>query len=221
MLKNTVSAGSMARSGGFPFAQDAVDFGDGTTGQGIDVAMEWYNVKVLDTATPVVPPSEWNVDADGNWSTPGNWTSGVPDSLTGTGTALFGSKIQSARTVTLDADHAIGHVVFDNAKSYTIGGSNTLQFTTPGNASIDVLQGNHTISASVSMTSNTVITVAAGSSLTLSGPSVSIGNNATTTKTGPGSLAMTHIRGYRLNVDQGTARIIAGQPRTLQRGQAT
>src|SRR5581483_7726464 len=99
---------------------------------------------------------------------------------------------------------------FDNAKSYTIGGSNTLQFTTPGNASIDVLQGNHTISAPVSMTSNTVITVAAGSSLTLSGSSVTTGNNATTTKTGLGSLAMTHIRGYRLNVDQGTAKIIAG-----------
>src|SRR5690606_27693303 len=35
-LANTVSAGSIARTGSF--ARDAVDFGDGTTGQGIDVA---------------------------------------------------------------------------------------------------------------------------------------------------------------------------------------
>ena len=52
VLKSNVSAGSMARSGGWPFAQDKVDFGDGTTGQGIDVAAEWYSVKIHNTAVP-------------------------------------------------------------------------------------------------------------------------------------------------------------------------
>ena len=47
-----VSAGSIARSGNF--AQNAVDFGDGTTGQGVDVAVEWYRVALHDTSTP--PP---------------------------------------------------------------------------------------------------------------------------------------------------------------------
>lgn len=51
-LASTVGAGSIARVGGFPFAQDAVDFGDGTTGQGLDVAVEWYSVKIHDTAVP-------------------------------------------------------------------------------------------------------------------------------------------------------------------------
>lgn len=54
VLASTVSAGSIARSGGFPFAQNAVDFGDGVTGLGLDVAAEWYSVKLYDTATP--PP---------------------------------------------------------------------------------------------------------------------------------------------------------------------
>ena len=50
-----VSAGSIARTGSF--AQDAVDFGDGTTGQGIDVAAEWYFVNIHDSATPVPEPA--------------------------------------------------------------------------------------------------------------------------------------------------------------------
>lgn len=54
---STVSAGSMARSAGFPFAQDRVDFGDGTTGQGLDVAAEWYSVRVYNTNVPVPEPT--------------------------------------------------------------------------------------------------------------------------------------------------------------------
>jgi hypothetical protein len=57
VLASTVSAGSMARSGGFPFAQDRVDFGDGTTGQGMDVAIEWYSVRIYDTNVPVPEPT--------------------------------------------------------------------------------------------------------------------------------------------------------------------
>jgi len=48
-----VSAGSIARTGSF--AQNAVDFGDGTTGQGIDVAVEWYRVALHDSAAVPEP----------------------------------------------------------------------------------------------------------------------------------------------------------------------
>jgi len=47
---STVGTGSIARTGSF--AQDAVDFGDGTTGQGIDIGAEWYFVNIHDTAVP-------------------------------------------------------------------------------------------------------------------------------------------------------------------------
>jgi hypothetical protein len=50
VLASTVSAGSIARTGSF--ARDAVDFGDGTTGQGLDVAVEWYSVSIHDSAVP-------------------------------------------------------------------------------------------------------------------------------------------------------------------------
>lgn len=53
VLAATVAANSMARSGSF--ARDAIDFGDGTVGQGVDVAAEWYFVRVHDVAAP--PPS--------------------------------------------------------------------------------------------------------------------------------------------------------------------
>src|SRR5207247_1411020 len=39
----------------------------------------------------VTPFSEWNVDANGNWSVPGNWLGGVPNAVGAA--AKFGSKI--------------------------------------------------------------------------------------------------------------------------------
>jgi hypothetical protein len=51
--------------------------------------------------------------------------------------------------------------------------------------------------------------VAAGSTLTLSGPSITTPGTATFTKSGDGRLELTHVRGYRFAVDAGTAAIIA------------
>ncbi len=59
----TVAAASMARTGSF--ARDAVDFGDGTSGQGLDVAGEWYFVRVHDVPQPVVIHDPF-ADADGD-----------------------------------------------------------------------------------------------------------------------------------------------------------
>lgn len=56
-----VSAGSIARGGSF--AQNAVDFGDGTTGQGIDVGVEWYRVALHDTASPPPVPEPMSLSA--------------------------------------------------------------------------------------------------------------------------------------------------------------
>jgi uncharacterized lipoprotein YddW (UPF0748 family) len=53
VLKSTVVDGSIARVGSF--ARDAVDFGDGTTGNN-DVAGEWYFVRVWDVNAPVTVP---------------------------------------------------------------------------------------------------------------------------------------------------------------------
>jgi sialidase-1 len=150
---------------------------------------------------------KWDVNAGGNWSSSANWLDGAPNAAGQT--ATFGNVITAPRTVTLDAPQTVGHVLFDSAQSYTIAGSPTLQFSTPGTASITVAQGNHTIAVPISMTSSTTATVAAGSTLTLSGASITTGAGATLTKSGDGKLELTHLRGYRLAVDAGTAAIIA------------
>ncbi len=61
----SVPYGDIARGPIFPFAQDAVDFGDGTTGQGIDVAAEWYLMRIHDVNAPGVEELEGDLDGDG------------------------------------------------------------------------------------------------------------------------------------------------------------
>ena len=42
----------------------------------------------------------WNVDAGGNWSAAGNWTSGPPNAVNAS--VMFGSAITGPRTITVD-----------------------------------------------------------------------------------------------------------------------
>ena len=63
VFQSTVTYGQFARNGNF--AQDAVDFGDGTTGQGLDVAAAWYAVRIHDVNTPGSTPLVGDLDGDG------------------------------------------------------------------------------------------------------------------------------------------------------------
>jgi PEP-CTERM motif len=47
------------------FAQDAIFFGDGTTGQGVDIAGEWYSVRVYDVNTPPNTAIDGDYNGDG------------------------------------------------------------------------------------------------------------------------------------------------------------
>jgi len=47
------------------FAQDAIFFGDGTTGQGLDIAGEWYSVRVFDVNTPPTTAIVGDLNGDG------------------------------------------------------------------------------------------------------------------------------------------------------------
>lgn len=81
---NTVTYGNISRVGNY--AQDAVDFGDGTTGQGIDVAAEWYDISIYDVNNPndVIPPIPGDINGDGFVGIEdlnivlGNWNAGTP-----------------------------------------------------------------------------------------------------------------------------------------------
>lgn len=210
IIKSTIVDGSIARSrAGWEFLQDRIIFGDGTTGGpgGNDVAAEWYTIRVTDSNQPVIPPSEWIVNADGNWSTASNWSNGVPNSLTGISTARFGTAINAPRTVTVDADQTIGNIVFDSPQSYTIAGANQLIFSIAGSATIQVEQGTHTISAKSVNTSPLAITVANGAELRMTSTQNATGPNATLTKNGDGVLKLSSLIGHRLTVDAGTVEL--------------
>jgi autotransporter-associated beta strand protein len=70
----------------------------------------------LVSALPAVPlraaVTTWQVDADGNWFTPGNWSGGVP---VNTSDATFGN-VTAVRTITLDMSSPIaGALLFNTA----------------------------------------------------------------------------------------------------------
>ena len=103
------------------------------------------------------PPSIWQTNGDGLWTDPGNWSGAVP-SVAGDSAALTGA-ITAPHTITLDAPITVGHLQFDNAKSYTVAGTNTLTFqVATGTADITLTSGSHSITAPISMLSSTNIT---------------------------------------------------------------
>ncbi len=115
------------------------------------------------------PPSEWNVDGNGNWSSAVNWLNGLPN---GVGVnANFGTVITGPVTVTNDAAHAVGSIQFNNDDAYTLGGASVLTLdASTGNAQLGILVGSHEISAPISFADPVDITFASlTSTLTLSG----------------------------------------------------
>src|SRR6185369_15593658 len=78
----------------------------------------------------------WNVDADGNWNTAGNWSPvAVPGTAAGDVVGLT-YNITAARTVTLNTPATIGVFNFGdpltNYFSYTLAGSSALTFNNSG-----------------------------------------------------------------------------------------
>jgi fibronectin-binding autotransporter adhesin len=123
--------------------------------------------------------TQWNVSGGGSWTTPTNWSAGLPD---GPGdTAIFATgvagQITSPSIVTLDGNHSVGHIVFNNSNAYTINaGSPAGQITidnsgagSTGVADIQVLLGNHAVNAPVAIPAGVTVTTATSSSLVLGG----------------------------------------------------
>jgi hypothetical protein len=97
----------------------------------------------------------------------------------------------------------VGHIGFDNANAYTIAGSNSLTLdATIGDATIELISGNHFISAPVTLADNTLITITpTGSSLSITAPLTAAG--VSVTKAGAGSLTVNQISASGLSVTGG------------------
>jgi len=155
---------------------------------------------------PVGPVlNTWNVDANGNWSTATNWSGGVPNVVGAT--AILGSIITQPRTVTVDVLITVGRIDFDDTNAYTVAGSNAITLdVTSGSAQINVANGNHTISAPITLADDAVITVTpAANNLTLTGALTATGRNLT--KAGAGTLTANNVRATGLAINGGTVAI--------------
>jgi hypothetical protein len=149
----------------------------------------------------------WNVDANGNWTATNNWATAVPNAVGVE--AVLGGVITAPRTVTVDGPIAVGTLSFDNAQTYTVAGAGPLTLdATSGDAKINVVSGNHTISAPITLADNAVITVTpAASTLTLTGALTATGRNLT--KAGAGTLALPNVRATGLTIGGGTLAVAA------------
>jgi autotransporter-associated beta strand protein len=132
--------------------------------------------------------SSWSPLVGGSWSDGANWSNGIP---TTNFTAQFVAPLTAPSTLTLDGNRTVNGAVFDSANGYTVaqGSSGTLTFDKGlQSAAINVIAGNHTISAPVLLSSTIAVTTGANTSLSFT-------NNATgaggVTKSGSGILDFT------------------------------
>jgi len=141
----------------------------------------------------------WTLDANGQWSTPANWSTNPIFPNGQDVNVLFGNATTAARTITLsNGTYTVGNITFDSAFGYTLATSlaNLTLSTSTGNASITVNHTNgnsaDTISASLVLAAPTVITNndlpgSSQNNLTLSG---AISGNQSLTFNGPGQVVL-------------------------------
>ncbi len=112
--------------------------------------------------------SEWNVAIGGNWPTAGSWLGGVPNGVGAV--AKFGAAIGGPANVQIVGAKTVGGIIFDNAESYTIAGTDALTINNgAASGSIVVNNGSHTIATPVALAVNTTVNSLAGTTLTFAG----------------------------------------------------
>lgn len=108
--------------------------------------------------------NQWNVDADGLWSSDSNW---LPDAPNGIDTrANFTKATTAQRLVIVDSPQTVGSIRFGSAGSYSIQGTSMISLqTSSGNAAITLGSNAQTIGAPIKLLSDT--TISGGATLTL------------------------------------------------------
>jgi autotransporter-associated beta strand protein len=110
------------------------------------------------TIAPTGVVSQWITDGDGSWTTPGNWSSTIPNQAGAT--ANFTTSLSNPSIVTLDGAKTVGALVFTSTNGYTIaqgsGGTLTLNNNSDP-AAIAINDGLHTVSAPLNLVSNTEV----------------------------------------------------------------
>lgn len=136
--------------------------------------------------------AEWN-GGSGAWAQGGSWIPKmVPNVATGNSPiAVFGTRVESARSIFTNTVQTVNGLKFDNANKYAIGGVGSIQLkanTLGGtvNPTINVANGSHELQVPVATLANTAVTMAAGSKLDVNG-SLALGGS-TLSVSGAGEL---------------------------------
>ena len=162
-------------------------------------------------------PEYWGVDANGSWSTAGNWNpTTVPNVQFGA--ANFGGSgsptFTGPHTVTLDGNNTIGSLTFNTAQPFTInqGSSGSLLFDNGnGTALITDTLGSHTVSAPIALpAAGATVSLAASTSLSLNGI---ISGTSGIVETGSGTLTLGGANTY-----SGGTTLSAGQQLNINYG---
>lgn len=148
---------------------------------------------VVASASPAFAvDGNWNVDNTGTWSSPGNWTAGVPGGI-GSTVGLTNNISTATRTVTIDTtSRTVGILNIgdsDDTNSFILaasGGASLIFDNGASNAQLNVT-GSVTDTISAPITLNSHLDLSNVGILTLSG---NIGGSGGITKTGAGSLIL-------------------------------
>ncbi len=144
--------------------------------------------------------SQWTSLSNDNWSAGGNWSTNPTVPTVAGDTANFTTAQTTQRTVTLDGSRAVGSISFDSTLAgYVIAnGSGTLTLDNlAGVATIDVINGSHSMTAPVALSSETTVSILnSGDALTISGNLANTAGSKTITKTGAGTLVLSGANSY-------------------------
>jgi fibronectin-binding autotransporter adhesin len=200
-------SGLAANSGNTKFGSVSVAGGALTNGSfstyvgtGADSGSVFLKYTAVSTA-----PNQWK-DLNGSWNSTSNWTDGMIPNGTGA-VATFGTIATTNRAVTVDSPVTVGALAFNSSHTYTVSGGTIEMKVTSGSAAINVLGGSHEISAPLTLTNTTVVTVTSGTSaLSVSGP---IGGTGGLTKSGSGQVILSHANtfGGSVAVSAGTLEV--------------
>ena len=162
-----------------------------------------------------LPPATlftWDLPGLGNWHSSESWQP-APDTAgtfpnSNEHTAVFSDSIQAPSTVTADAPITLNRIQFDNAtNTYALAGVGGITLAVPGdggNASISAM-GTHEFQTKVDLQANTVVDVAAASTLTFNNALNLNGNELSLAGAGTANVnSVLHAGGGTVNLNAGT-----------------
>ena len=173
-------------------------FGLGTHSGPVQLEIMWPNgftefvgVSSLDqmvTISPSFSDDAWSNTSGGSWTDASNWFGGVVPNGNADMAQLSGS-IGAPATILIDTFVTVEHLTFNNPNTYAVSGVGVLALDSAGgDATVDVVSGNHKFQVDVVLGDNTSIDVASGATIEFNNELHL--NGLTLTKTGAGELVI-------------------------------